>query len=259
MNQDGTGSIHKIHERRNLISRKAPKIKGASFRGERLEQIIASNVDNLVIVVSTFEPAFNNKLLDRLLVVAESSHIHPIILFNKIDLEFPFLEAWIELYESIGYEVLTTSVNEDLGISDLKSHILGKINIFWGASGVGKSSLLNKLFPGLDFKVGEISKASKRGKHTTVTSVLKEVEKDTFIIDTPGIREIDPYGIKKEDLGHYFREFENYIHDCRFNTCTHHHEPQCAVIQAVETEEISVERYESYINLLDTVEEDMNF
>lgn len=259
LNEDGTGTIYEIYERKNQISRKAPKIKGASFRGERLEQIIAANVDNLVIVMSTFDPLFNNKLLDRILVVAESSHVHPKIVINKIDLDLPDLDFWIDLYSSIGYDVLPTSVKENTGLASLRNELDNKISVFWGASGVGKSSILNMLYPGLDLKVGEISQASRKGKHTTVTSVMKNVSSGTFIIDTPGIREIDPYGIKKEDLGHYFIEFEDYIHDCRFNTCTHHHEPQCAVIEAVENEEISVERYDSYLSLLDSIEDDMNF
>ena len=259
MNEDGTGTIVEIYSRKNHISRKAPKIKGASYRGERLEQIIASNIDNIIIVTSTFEPLFNNRLLDRILVIAESSHVHPKIVINKSDLELPDIEFWLELYQSIGYDVYLTSVIKDIGIDKLRKDLEGTINIFWGASGVGKSSLLNLLYPELELRVGEISKASGKGKHTTVTAVLNEVNDNTFVIDTPGIREIDPYGIKKKDVGHYFLEFEEYIHECRFNTCTHHHEPQCAVIEAVENEEISIERYESYLNLLDTVEDDMNF
>ncbi len=259
MNDDGTGTIGAIHPRKNHISRKAPKIKGASYRGERLEQIIASNIDNIIVVTSTFNPLFNNKLLDRILVIAESSQVHPIIVINKVDLELPDIDFWQELYSSIGYDVYLTCVPSNVGIQKLKEDLKGSVNVFWGASGVGKSSLLNVMYPKLDLKTGEISKASGKGKHTTVTAVQNEVDDDTFVIDTPGIREIDPYGIKKEDVGHYFIEFENYIHQCRFNTCTHRHEPRCAVIEAVENEEISIERYESYLNLLDTVEDDMNF
>ncbi len=131
--------------------------------------------------------------------------------------------------------------------------------MFWGQSGVGKSSIINKIYPGLDLGVGEISNFTDKGKHTTVTSIMIEAEKDTFIIDTPGVREIDPYGIRKEDLGHYFIEFPDFALDCRFNTCTHLHEPGCAVIEAVEKGQISPERYDSYLRILETIEQDIVF
>ncbi len=135
----------------------------------------------------------------------------------------------------------------------------GKFNLFWGHSGVGKSSLLNQLYPGLHLKVGQISNYTLKGRHTTVTVLMKKVDESTFVIDTPGIREIDPYGIKKEDLSHYFREFKEFIHDCRFNTCTHNHEPDCAVVKAYNEGKIGEERYNSYLNILDSIEEDLFF
>lgn len=257
LNEDGTGTIIKIRERKNYISRKAPRIKGASFRGERLEQLLAANIDNLIIIGSVKKPAFNNKLLDRILVIAESSSVMPVIVINKIDLDKNKIDSWISLYESIGYRVIKTSVTQKRGFGELYETLTGKTSIVWGASGVGKSSLLNALFPGLNLRVGDISSYSNKGTHTTVTTSMIEVSGGTFVIDTPGIREIDPYGIKKEDLAHYFIDFNPYINDCRFNTCTHHHEPACAVIAAVENGYISCERYESYISILDTVEDDM--
>jgi ribosome biogenesis GTPase len=141
----------------------------------------------------------------------------------------------------------------------LKSLCTGKINIFWGQSGVGKSSLLNKIFPHLDLETGLVSSSTDKGLHTTVTSVLLNVDKDTFVIDTPGIREIDPFGIRKEDLGHYFVEFGKFASDCKFNTCTHNHEPECKVVEAVENDQITSERYESYLRILETIEEDIIF
>ncbi len=260
MNDDGTGVISEILERKNYLSRKSPRIKGAGFRGERLEQVIAANLNNLFVVSSAEKPKFNNKMVDRILVAAESSHLNPIIVINKIDLdEKSKLENWIHLYEEIGYKVILTSCVENLGINELKNNLSGKISLLWGQSGVGKSSLLNLLYPELNLKVGEISGYSNKGKHTTVTASMIQVDTETFVIDTPGIREIDPYGIRKEDLGHYFIEFAPFINDCKFNTCTHHHEPGCAVIEAVESEKISVERYESYLFLLETIEEDILF
>lgn len=254
------GVIHTIYDRKNYLSRKAPKIKGGSTRGERYEQIIAANVDNLFVITSIKSPEFNHRVLDRILVVAHSCKINPLIIINKADLaEQDELLFWRDFYSEIGYEVFLTSVKNGNGIRELKEKIKNNTNILWGPSGVGKSSILNRMYPFLEFKTGIISEATNKGKHTTVTSVLKEIEKNTFVIDTPGIREIEPYGIKKIDLGHYFPEFSYYINDCKFNTCTHNHEPGCMVKDAVENEKITMERYYSYLNLLDTVEDDMFF
>lgn len=260
LNADGSGVIHTIIPRKNHLSRKAPRIRGASYRGERLEQIVASNIDNFFIITSVAEPPFNNKVVDRFIVAGESSHLNIIVIFNKIDLDGNNeISKWIDLYSSISYPVFATSIFNGSSFIELRSLCEGKKNIFWGQSGVGKSSLLNKLFPNLQLETGEISRATEKGLHTTVTSVMLKVELNTFVIDTPGIREIDPYGIKKEDLHHYFREFGKYAEDCKFNTCTHHHEPGCMVIKAVENEEINFERYESYLRILDTIEEDIIF
>lgn len=261
MNEDGTGVIEKVYERENNISRKAPKIKGASYRGERLEQIIAANVDNLFIVASIKQPSFNNRSIDRLIVTGESSHIKPYLIINKIDLDkHNTAEKWKEFYEEIGYKVFLTSIQQTNSVFDeMKKYLNQKVNLFWGHSGVGKSSILNTLYPHLNFKVKEISNYSNKGTHTTVTVRMEKVDENTFVIDTPGIREIDPYGIKKENLSHYFIEFLPYIHDCKFNTCTHHHEPGCAIIKAVEDGKIFPERYESYLNLLNSIEEDLHF
>ncbi len=260
LNQDGSGVIESVDKRKNYISRKAPKIKGSLQRGERLEQIVAANIDNLVIVTSIRQPEFNNKMLDRLLVAAESSHINIIPIINKIDLdENDESVFWQDLYKNIGYDLYRISVKEGKGIDKLLKTISGKKSLFWGPSGVGKSSLLNKLFPHLELKVGEISDWSNKGKHTTVTSVMNRIDESTFVIDTPGMRELEPYGIRKEDLSHYFIDFQSYINHCKFNTCTHHHEPNCAIISAVENEEISEFRYESYLNMLNNIEDDMNF
>ncbi len=260
LNEDGTGVIIRIDKRNNYLSRKAIKLRGASYRGERLEQIIASNIDNIFIICSVSKPPFNNKVVDRLIVAAESAKINIVLIINKLDLDHEKTAAeWIKLYSSIGYKVIGTSKITGEGISEVKELLSAKKNLFWGQSGVGKSSLLNKMFPGINLITGDISEYTDRGTHTTVTSVMLKMEDGTYIIDTPGIREIDPYGIKKEDVGHYFLEFSEYINECRFNTCTHNHEPGCAVIEAVEQGNISPERYESYLRILDTTEEDIFF
>ncbi len=259
VNQDGTGVIHTIEQRKNYISRKAPRIRGAGFRGERLEQIIASNIDNLFIVSSVLKPLFNNKAIDRLLVLGESAKIRTNIIINKVDLDEEEAGYWSQLYKKIGYKVYLTSALNGKGILQLKENITGGKNIFIGQSGAGKSSLLNNIMPDLDLKVGAISSFTKKGTHTTVTSIIIKADNDTYIIDTPGIREIDPFGIRKEDLGHYFIEFPDYMINCKFNTCTHLHEPGCAVIEAVASGCISTQRYESYLRMLETVEEDILF
>ena len=259
LNDDGTGTIISIGERKNHLSRKAAKIKGAAHRGERLEQIIASNIDTIFIVASTLHPAFNSRLIDRIIVVAESSKITPVIIINKCDYEVDEIDFFAEMYRNIGYEVVMTSTKTNQNLDVVKRMISGKTSILWGSSGVGKSSILNSIYPNLNLKVGEISRASLKGKHTTVTVKMNKIDDETFIIDTPGIREIDPYGIQKHDLSHYFIDFTDYLNECKFNTCTHHHEPNCAVIEAVENDEIYIERYESYLNILNSVEDDMFF
>ncbi len=260
MNDDGTGVIYEIAERRNYLSRKAPRIKGAGYRGERLEQIIAANIDHFVIVTSVLEPPFNNKVLDRFIVIGESAHLNISVIINKCDLDAnDFIDEWVNIYNEIGYDVIKSSVVTGQGMKKIKEFITGGKNLFWGQSGVGKSSILNTIFPLLTLETGAISSFTVKGMHRTVTAVMLNPEKNIFIIDTPGIREIDPFGIKKEDLSHYFIEFSEFSVNCRFNTCTHHHEPYCAVIAAVENNKIRVERYESYLRMLDTIEEDMIF
>ena len=260
VNRDGTGVIEEVLPRRNFISRKAPKIKGSGTRGERLEQKIAANVDNLVIVSSCKNPKFNNRSVDRFIVTAESSQVNSIIVINKTDLDPEGIhKEHVEIYKKMNYTVFETSVKENSGLDEIKKLLEGKVNLIWGQSGVGKSSILNGIFPHLKLKIGEISEFSSKGKHTTVTSLLLKINSNTVVIDTPGIREIDPYGIREEDLGHFFRDFTPHINRCKFNTCTHQHEPGCAVLQAVEDGTIHAERYKSYLNILQTIEDDMNF
>lgn len=260
-NEDGTGVINKIFERKNYLSRKAPKVKGASYRGERLEQVIAANIDNLVVVSSIRKPLFNNKSVDRLIVAGESSGVDVQLVINKLDLQKNCeAEKWKKFYEEIGYNVYLTSIKkESADLDRLPDNLKDKVNIFWGHSGVGKSSILNLLYPELNLKVQDISSYSNKGKHTTVTTLMCKVEKNTYVIDTPGIREIEPYGITKENLCHYFIDFAEYVNECKFNTCTHCHEPDCAVVNAVREGRIKKERYESYLNMLETIEDDLYF
>jgi len=260
LNNDNTGVITKIHERINYLSRKAPRTKGSGKRGERLEQIIGANIDNFFIVTSVAEPKFNNKVVDRLLVTGESSNLNNKIILNKIDLRFDNkLEYWIKLYSDIGYDVIQSSTIRKEGIEKIKVLCKGKKNIFWGQSGVGKSSILNTMFSSVNLEVGKISPFSGKGIHKTVTGRMIKIGQNTFIIDNPGIREIEPFGLRKQDLGYYFIEFKPYLLRCKFNTCTHFHEPECAVIRAVEKGKITKERYESYLRMLKSIEEDIIF
>ena len=260
LNKDNTGFITDIDKRKNYLSRKAPRMKGAGYRGERLEQIIAANIDNIFIISSVKQPGFNNRVIDRFLVAAESSGLKPSIVINKIDLDDDSeSDHWKKLYSGIGYPVFLTCAKKGDGIEEIHKHLRTRKSVFLGQSGVGKSSILNALFPELGFKVGRISAISGKGTHKTITSIMVKVGEDTFIIDTPGVREMDPFGIRKEDLGHYFAEFTEYINKCRFNTCTHNHEPGCAITEALETGRISAERYDSYLRILNTIEEGIIF
>jgi ribosome biogenesis GTPase len=260
LEKDDFGAIEKIEERKNYLSRKAPRIKGAGFRGERLEQIIASNIDRLFVVTSLKNPDFNNRMLDRILVASESGGIESKIIFNKIDLAgSQELQSWNELYSHLGYETFSTNALTGEGLEGVKSMVQNGTSLFWGASGVGKSSILNFLFPQLNLKIGDISDYSKKGTHTTVTVTMLKVGENAFVIDTPGIREIAPYGIKKEDLGHYFKEFVRFIPECKFNSCTHNHEPGCAVREGVEKGLIDKRRYVSYLNILNGLEDGIYF
>jgi ribosome biogenesis GTPase len=222
--------------------------------------VIAANIDKVFIVTSVCEPAFNNRVLDRFLVSAESSNLDVVIVINKLDLDIDnSSQQWQKLYNDIGYTLLLTSAVSNINIDKIKSQLNGNKSLFWGQSGVGKSTILNKMFPGLNLKIGNVSKHTSKGIHTTVTNRMISLNKNTFVIDTPGIREIDPYGIKKEDLSHYFIEFEEFADQCKFNTCTHHHEPCCEVIAAAGKGLVSSERYDSYLRILETIEDDLNF
>ncbi len=194
------------------------------------------------------------------MVIAESSNVTPVIIINKCDLLYDKeIKFWEKLYKKIGYKILVTSTETAANIDKISELIKGKTCIFWGQSGVGKSSIINKIYPELNLKIGEVSDYTNKGRHTTVSVNLYFGKDDSNLIDTPGIREIDPFGIKKEDLSHYFIEFNKFRLDCKFNTCTHNHEPGCAVEKAVNQGKISIERYDSYLSLLNTIEDDMLF
>lgn len=241
---------------KGLIVRRLERKSGYSRWNKKRNapQIIAANFDMLVIVASVDNPPFRPRFIDRILAMADQN-IETVIVLNKVD-KVPSEETILRLnnYRDIGYGIMMTSVTEGSGIEKLRKKLEGKTAVFSGQSGVGKSSLLNVLFPGLDLKVGEVSVKYNRGKHTTNYAQLI-FSGNTGIIDTPGIREIEVFGIAPNDLQFRFPEFIPIIGKCRYPSCLHVDEPTCAIKDAVEKEIVHKDRYESYIRILNNISE----
>jgi len=257
---DGTGVIHDVADRKNYIVRRATKLS-------KQTHVIASNIDLLCIVATLGLPRTSTGFIDRLLVTAEAYHIPAAILFNKCDLYDD--ELWEvhneikSIYTAAGYPVLEVSALRGDGLDELKAMIAGKTVLFSGHSGVGKSALLNALSPELGLKVGNISDWSLKGKHTTTFAEIHPVELIThhaslitYLIDTPGIKEFGMVDFNGQELSHFFPEMRARLHDCRFANCTHQHEPGCAIKKAVEEGLVSAERYQNYLNILAGLDED---
>lgn len=243
--QDQEASIVSIEPRKNYIIRKSTNLS-------KQTQIIASNIDQLILVITLFHPETSLSFIDRYLVTAEAYKIKPILLFNKLDLydnseQLAYLLAIEKIYQQIGYSTLRSSVKEGAGIDELKQVLHQKTSLFSGHSGVGKSSLLNALMPDLHVKVGEISSAHFKGKHTTTFAELFFLPDSGAIVDTPGIKSFGLIDIEPEYLGHYFPEIFSNSKNCKFYNCKHLNEPHCAVIQAVERELIAPSRYQNYV------------
>lgn len=250
--KDGTGVIDTILERKNRLVRKAT-------HGRRGVQLIATNLDLVIIMQSLREPALKTGFIDRLLVTCEAYEIMPLIVINKTDLVTGHRDserlAQIEsLYKGLGYDLLTTSIHDGSSIERLKSHVTGKISVLTGHSGTGKTSLLNALSPGLVLKTGEISRFSNKGKHTTTYAQLVKLAKNTYLVDTPGIREFGLVDMEPYEISLHFPEMRSHRETCRFYDCTHRHEPSCAVRHAVEKQEITESRYKSYLSIVESVE-----
>ncbi len=250
-NPDGAGVITHIHERRNQLGRRA-----AGRRVGR-EHILAANIDHIWVVQSVRLPRPNAGFVDRVLATAEANEIPAGVLFNKVDLarkeHAATLSRLCDEYLRIGYPVLTTSAETGEGVAALKARLDDKTSVFAGPSGVGKSSLINALEPGLDVRTAEVSEKTRRGRHTTACATLFALGSGGYIVDTPGIREFGVLHIKPWELSHYFVEFKPYIEACRFPTCTHDHEPDCGVRQGVEDGGVSGGRYQRYLNILDAI------
>jgi ribosome biogenesis GTPase len=241
---DGTGMIESIQERAAAISRVRTGIK-RDFR-----QILLANPDQIIIVFACADPEPHLRMLDRFLVIAEKQKIYALIVANKMDLVTRRqAEGIFGLYTELGYPVIYTSAKNGEGIEDLRLHLKGKVSAMTGPSGVGKSSLLNAVQPGLGLLVREVSEATTKGRHTTQVRELFPLDFGGYVADTPGIRSLALWDTEPEELDAYFVELRDLVADCQFSDCTHTHEPGCAVRKAVESGKVSPERYTSYLRM----------
>lgn len=238
-------SVERVLPRRNYLSRIA------SSHDPR-EQVLAANVDQLLVVGSLARPTFSSNRTDRILAACTWQHIPCGLILNKVDLaRANDVAALRETYEAIPIEVIATSATTGQGVETVRERLAGKRTVLYGASGAGKSSLLNALEPGLKLKVGKISKFWDQGKHTTTHSQLLHLESGAEVVDTPGIRVFRPFGVPTSNLRDLFPDFGPYQARCKFSACSHDHEPECKVFEAVENGELASSRYASYLELLD--------
>ena len=247
--KDGASYIVSIDARRNYIIRKASNLAKES-------QILAANIDQALLIVTLKEPVTNTTFIDRFLATAEAYNVPVVIVINKIDLlvdedETEYLEAVKNLYEVIGYKVITMNALAGKGLSELKETLQGKTTLLSGNSGVGKSSIINLVLPGVNLKTGSVSESHHTGMHTTTFSEMFELPEGGCVIDTPGVKGFGTIDFEKSEVAHYFKEIFAISADCRYNDCTHTHEPGCAVLEAVENHYISQSRYQSYLSILE--------
>jgi ribosome biogenesis GTPase len=237
-------ALEQIFPRRNELNRPA-----AGRQRER--QTIAANIDRMIVVSAVRDPELKTGLIDRFLVAAAAEGFDSVICINKLDLaEEGEVEEVRKRYERLGYAVFLTSAVDGRGIDALARELGQGITLIMGQSGVGKSTILNRIDPSLALKTGSISTKQKKGRHTTTSVSLLLLSGGGFVVDTPGIREFGVSDIKPSDLSHYFPEMAERLADCQYNDCTHRHEPDCAVLKALESGEISRDRYESYLRML---------
>ncbi|MCH3924743.1 MAG: ribosome small subunit-dependent GTPase A [Bacteroidales bacterium] len=241
------GLITKIFERKNYIIRKATKLS-------KQTHIIASNLDEVFLIVCACLPKTSTMFIDRFLVTANAYNVPATIVLNKIDIyqkqDKDYAQELIDIYHKIGYKCISISAKDNIGIESIKQEMKDKVVLFAGNSGVGKSTLINVLCPDAKLKTEEVSQSHLTGKHTTTFAQMIELD-DIHIIDTPGIKSFGMVDFKKEELALYFPEMKSLLKDCKYYNCTHTHEPHCAIKQAVEEGIISEERYKNYLKMLD--------
>ena len=246
MEKDNTGVIDTIEPRKNYIIRKATKLS-------KQTHIIAANLDQAILVVSLVFPETMTGFIDRFLVTAEAYSIPSVIVFNKIDLydekARERLKYLMAVYEKIGYPCLEISAEKEINLPQLMEVMKARTCLLAGNSGVGKSTIINKIEPGLDLKISEVSQAHHLGTHTTTFAEMFDLSFGAFIIDTPGLKSFGIVDFHKEELFHYFPEMFRIISDCKFSNCTHINEPGCAVKKAVEKGEIAQHRYQNYLDI----------
>jgi len=250
--QEESAMIHEIYDRRNYVARVSPHNK-------RQHHIIASNLDQSILFATLKEPKTSQGFMDRFLISCESYHIPAIIVFNKSDLyrkkELERFSLLKDIYEAIGYKVVLVSVQNNEGVDEVKQLLHAKTTLLSGHSGVGKSTFINAVFPKLGLRTQEVSGWSGKGLHTTTFAEMFDLDTGGRIIDTPGVREFGLVDISKQELSQYFPEMRVLINDCQFNNCMHINEPGCGVKKAVNAGTVSVDRYASYLTILDTMED----
>ena len=249
---ESTLTITSVEARKNYITRTSPHNKNQ-------HHIIASNLDQSLLFATLKDPKTSTGFMDRFLITSEAYHIPSIIVFNKIDLykkkeEEKFAEVK-DMYEAVGYKVMGMSIEKNEGLEEVKSLLKDKTTLLSGHSGVGKSSFINTIFPELELRTQDVSDWSGKGLHTTTFAEMFNLPFGGRVIDTPGIRELGLVDISKQELSHYFPEMRSLINDCQFNNCLHTNEPGCAIKTAVQQGNIHPERYISYCNILDKIEE----
>ena len=251
-NQEGTAFINAIEDRRNYIIRKSQNLSKQSH-------IIAANVDQAFLIVTVNYPQTSTTFIDRFLASAEAYSVPVTLVFNKTDLlgeeERHYQDMMMTLYNAVGYKCVAISAETGEGVEALLPMLHDKITVLSGNSGVGKSTLINRILPDVNLRTAEISDTHNTGMHTTTFSEMLELPQGGYIIDTPGIKGFGTFNMEPEEITSYFKEIFKFSKDCRFNNCTHTHEPGCAVLKAVEDHYIAASRYQSYLSMLNDKDE----